>query len=107
MERILFLHPSDEQYGADRVLRAAVTGMRDRGHAVRVLVADDSSPGWLSERLAADGIEVRRGPLAPARRRYLTLWGLPGFVADLWRACDLGHADAGRRHTAPDVRSLL
>jgi glycosyltransferase involved in cell wall biosynthesis len=86
MERVLFLHPSDEQYGADRVLRTAAVGMRARGHDVRVLLADDSAPGWLSSQLAADGIEVRRGPLAPARRRYLHPAGLPGYVAALWRA---------------------
>jgi glycosyltransferase involved in cell wall biosynthesis len=86
VERILFLHPSDEQYGADRVLRTAAVGMRDRGHEVRVLIADDSSPGWLSSQLAADGIEVRRGPLAPARRRYLRPTGLPGYLAAVWRA---------------------
>ena len=86
MERILFLHPSDEQYGADRVLRTAAVGMRDRGHEVRVLIADDSPAGWLSSQLAAAEIEVRRGPLAPARRRYLSPMGLPGYLASLWRA---------------------
>lgn len=86
MERILFLHPSDEQYGADRVLRTAAVGMRNRGHEVRVLIADDAAVGWLSSVLSADGIEVRRGPLAPARRRYLSLTGLPRYLRALWRA---------------------
>jgi glycosyltransferase involved in cell wall biosynthesis len=68
--------------------------MRDRGHAVRVLIADDSEPGWLSAQLAEAGIEVRRGPMAPARRRYLRGAGLPGYVVRLWRARRWIHREA-------------
>ncbi len=83
---ILFVHAADEAYGADRVLLDLVRGLRDRGRRVEVLVPDDLPPGWLSARLAEAGIDVRRGPLAPARRRYLRLAGLPAYLVDLIRA---------------------
>lgn len=83
---VLFVHPSDEAYGADRILLDLVLGLRDRGHQVSVLLADDLPPGWLSARLREAGIQVERGPLAPARRRYLHLAGLPGYARSLVRA---------------------
>jgi glycosyltransferase involved in cell wall biosynthesis len=61
------------------------------------MLADDLPPGWLSARLDEAGILVERGPLAPARRRYLRLAGLPAFVRDLLRA---------RRYIRRRVRGL-
>lgn len=83
---ILFLHPADEGYGADRVLLAAVTAAREAGWEARVMLPDDQPPGWLTAQLTAIGVEVTRGPLAVARRRYLALRGLPRYAAELWRA---------------------
>ena len=57
---VLFLHPSDEAYGADRVLLDIVLGLRERGHSVSVLLADDLPSGWLSARLVEAGVHVRR-----------------------------------------------
>lgn len=83
---VLFLHPSDEAYGADRVLLRLATGLAQRGWRVRVLLSDDQPAGWLSERLGEASIPVARGLLAPARRRYLRPLGLPGYVRRLLRA---------------------
>lgn len=94
---VLFVHASDEAYGADRVLLLLVLALKDAGRGVAVLLADDLPPGWLSAQLAAAGVTVERGPLAPARRRYLRLAGLPAYVRALMRA---------RRHLRRRVRAL-
>jgi glycosyltransferase involved in cell wall biosynthesis len=83
---VLFLHPADEGYGADRVLLIAVDGLIAKGWTAMVLFPDDVDAGWLSGQLAARGVDVRHGPLAPARRRYLSLSGLPGYLLALRRA---------------------
>jgi glycosyltransferase involved in cell wall biosynthesis len=94
---VLFMHASDEAYGADRVLLSLVLALKRDGRRVAVLLADDLPPGWLSAQLAEAGVPVERGPLAPARRRYLRLAGLPAYVRALLRA---------RRHIRRRVRSL-
>jgi hypothetical protein len=48
---ILFLHPSDEAYGADRILLELVEAAMAEGRRVAVLLADDLPPGWLSRSL--------------------------------------------------------
>lgn len=83
---VLFVHPSDEAYGADRVLLQMAIGCRSRGWRIRVLLSDDQPPGWLSTRLAEESIAFGRGPLAPARRRYLRIRGLVGYIRLLRRA---------------------
>lgn len=83
---VLFLHPSDEAYGADRMLLGSVAAALSDGRQVRVLLADDSEPGWLSDQLQQLGAQVEHGPLAPARRRYLAVRALPRFVVALVRA---------------------
>ncbi|MCI0347430.1 MAG: glycosyltransferase, partial [Chloroflexi bacterium] len=83
---VLVVHAADEAYGADRVLLDLVLGLRALGWRIEVLLPDDLPPGWLSSQLAAAGIAVRRGPLAPARRRYLQLLGLPFYAVALLRA---------------------
>lgn len=85
-ERVLFLHPSDEAYGADRILLTLAVELKGRGHEVCVLVADDGEEGWLSRTLAASGIRCARRPLAAARRRGFHPRRLPGYVTELWRA---------------------
>ena len=85
-QSILFVHPSDEAYGADRVFLASVTAGLADGRRVRVLLPDDTSPGWLSDRLREIGVLVKRGPLAPARRRYLTIRSLPTYAWSLLKA---------------------
>jgi glycosyltransferase involved in cell wall biosynthesis len=79
---ILLLHPSDEAYGSDRTLLRNAVRLHQRGWRVRILVSDDQPPGWLTEQARAAGIPVGRGPLAPARRLYLSIGQL---VAYWWR----------------------
>lgn len=83
---VLFVHPADEGYGADRILLGLVLGLRDRGWVVAVVLPDDVAPGWLSEQLLGAGVAVERGPLAVARRRYLRPTALPGYAVRLWLA---------------------
>jgi glycosyltransferase involved in cell wall biosynthesis len=80
---VLFLHPTDEAYGADRSLLLVAVGLHCRGWRVRIAVSDDQKPGWLTEQARAAGITVERAPLAPARRRYLSLRQMPGYVRKL------------------------
>ena len=77
---LLFLHSSDEGYGSDRVLVLLVDAAVGAGFAVTVLLPDDTGPGWLSDTLGKFDVVVRKGPLAPARRRYLTGRALPAYV---------------------------
>lgn len=84
--RILFLHPSDEAYGADRILLALLDGMIERGWTVAVVLPDDMSPGWLTAELQNRGIVIYRGPMAPARRRYLKPRTILSYVRALLRA---------------------
>lgn len=83
---VLFLHPSDEPYGADRILVTMASGLARRGARVTVAISDDSTPGWTSARLLDAGIAVRRGPLAPARRRYLHPLRIVAYLERLFRA---------------------
>jgi glycosyltransferase involved in cell wall biosynthesis len=83
---VLVVHPSDEAYGADRVVLRLATGLAARGWRVRVLLSDDQAPGWLTRRLDEAAIPIARGPLAPARRRYMRPLALPGYVRRLVRA---------------------
>ena len=98
---VLFVHPADEAYGADRILLLAADGLLARGWTVRVLLPDDVAPGWLSAQLTSRGIETRRGPLGAARRRYFTPTGVPRYIAELARARRFVRRAAGR--WAPSV----
>jgi glycosyltransferase involved in cell wall biosynthesis len=80
--RVLFLHPSDELYGADRVLLNLLAGLdRVRFEPLVVLANDLPYGGLLARELHARGIEVRHLPIAVARRKYLSPSGIGGFAA--------------------------
>jgi glycosyltransferase involved in cell wall biosynthesis len=83
---VLFVHASDEAYGADRILLAQMTGLIERGWVVGLVLPDDSPPGWLTASAGALNISVERRWLAVARRRYLRPAGIPGYVLALLRA---------------------
>ena len=83
---VLFLHPSDEAYGADRMLLETVEAARMQGRQVQVLLADDGPRGWLSSMFEARGIDYQRVDLAPVRRRYLRPRTLPRLVVSMYRA---------------------
>lgn len=84
--RILLVHSADEAYGSDRVLVSVANYLRQAHAQVRALLPDDTSPGWLTERLTEIGVEVRRGPLGVARRRYLNRSNLPKYIVSVSRA---------------------
>lgn len=92
---ILFAHPSDEAYGADRVFLMSVRAAMADGRRVSVLLPDDTPPGWLTEQLLEIGVPVKRGPLAPARRRYLGIRSLPRFFRNLVLAARFIRREAG------------
>lgn len=84
--RILLVHSADEAYGSDRVLLSVAKCLRQTHAQVCALLPDDTSPGWLTDRLTEIGVEVRRGPLGVARRRYLDKSNLPKYVVSVSRA---------------------
>lgn len=86
MNRILAVHPSDELYGADRVLLQSVEVLERRGR-VRVWLPSDIAYAsrLLSRELAARRIHVSRHDLAVLRREYARPRGIPGLVARSWR----------------------
>lgn len=88
---VLILHPSDELYGADRILLRvldAITGLVEP----IVVLPTDVMPGPLSAALYERGIRVERVPLPILRRRYsspigivlMVGRGIVGLVS-LWR----------------------
>lgn len=79
--RVLFLHPSDELYGADISLLYLLRGLDRSRFQPFVIVANDLEyGGLLSKELAASGIKVASLPIAVARRKYLSPAGLPAFL---------------------------
>jgi glycosyltransferase involved in cell wall biosynthesis/O-antigen ligase len=105
--RILYVHPSDELYGSDRVLLELVTRLDPARFTPLVLLSTDVQyPGRLSARLTAAGIPVTRLRIGVLRRRVLrTPLALARYLADvavstvriarlIWRErIDLVHAN--------------
>jgi len=82
--RVLFLHPSDELYGADISLLDLLRGLdRSRFQPFVILANDLEYSGLLSKELAASSIKVASLPIAVARRKYLSPVGLPVFLGHL------------------------
>jgi glycosyltransferase involved in cell wall biosynthesis len=82
----VFVHGSDEAYGADRVLLDQMAGLAARGWAVHLVLPDDTPEGWLTRSATEAGIGIERLPLAIARRRYLRPAGIPAYVVALLRS---------------------
>lgn len=80
LTRVLFLHPSDEAYGADYVLLLMVDIVKTMGWEPIVLLPDDVPVGSLTRQLRARNIVIDRIELAPARRRYLTVRHMLAYV---------------------------
>ncbi len=70
---ILFVHSSAELYGADRILLELTAGLRERGHAMAVVLP---GPGPLHAELRRVGVCAQRKNLGVLRRRYFSLPGL-------------------------------
>lgn len=86
-ERILFIHPSDENYGADRVLLDILDSLPDtiRRERVCVWLPNDlpHGPNPLCRELGARGVSVEHLPLPILRRAYRTPRGLAGLSVHL------------------------
>lgn len=79
--RVLFLHPSNELYGADTSLLYLLRGLdRTRFEPFVILANDLEYSGLLSKELTASGIRVASLPIAVARRKYLSPLGMPAFL---------------------------
>lgn len=98
---ILVLHPSDELYGADRVLLEVLDALAPLVRPI-VVLPSDSPPGPLSAELARRGITVERVRFAVIRRRYLSPLGL----ARLGLAASVGMASLYRLARRHRVRAI-
>ena len=82
---ILFLHSSNELYGADRSLLWLVLAVLDVARPIVALPDDLPYGGALAERLREERVEVRVGRVPVLRRGYLRPLAFPGWaVRALW-----------------------
>ncbi|MEJ5311256.1 MAG: glycosyltransferase family 4 protein [Anaerolineae bacterium] len=78
---ILYVHPSDELYGADRILLQLVERLdKQRFYPIVVLPKDIEYDGLLSEALSEHKIKFLHLNLAVLRRRYFTLSGILLYI---------------------------
>lgn len=101
--RVVVVHPSDEMYGADKVLLEVTeilrAGAAGRPADVHVLLPDDVDypERLLSRALAARDVPVDVVPLPALRRDYLGLRALPALARRAWATWRL------LRRERPDV----
>jgi glycosyltransferase involved in cell wall biosynthesis len=84
MTRVLFIHSSNEMYGADRMLLAVLNSLvASRPVEVEVWLPDDvtPSPNSLSSHLEAGGYDYTVVRMPVLRRRYMTARGASGLIA--------------------------
>lgn len=80
---LLFIHSSDEMYGADLIQLQLVEKLdKSRFHPIVVLPTDVPYQGQLSRALGERGIPVVHLKTAILRRKYFTPWGM---LLYLWR----------------------
>lgn len=80
---ILYVHSSDELYGADIVLLELVSNLRPTAiEPLVILPTDLSYDGKLTKKLRERGVEVLHRDIAVVRKQYLTPLGL---IRLLWR----------------------
>jgi len=115
---VLFIHPSDEMYGADRILLRVLEALEGQILPVVVLPID-TDPGALSVELDRRGILVLRRNVPVLRRRYLsargavhlgvsTLWGIVELVRTGRQVgCTLVHTNTSAVLVGPLVALLL
>lgn len=86
--KILFVHPSDELYGSDRVLLELVRSLpRERFAPLVLLSSDVPYAGRLSRRLEEIGVPVRRMRIGVLRRQVLASpLRLLRYVVDVGRS---------------------
>ncbi len=102
---ILFVHPSDELYGADRCLLELVRGLPTDMRAIVVLPTDIAYEGQLSRQLTDAGATISRLDFAVLRRGALRPKDWPALIwrlaAGSWQIARLAKAsDAAIIHTS-------
>lgn len=87
-KHILYIHPSNELYGADRSLLRLVRNLDPSKYRVSVLISSDIEypQNQLSTELAKSNITVSSIPMAVIRRRYFNLRGLLALSVCLLRS---------------------
>lgn len=95
--KFVFVHPSDELYGADRMLLEMTAAMKsDVPFEVWVPTDQTHAQNTLCEELERRGVTVRHVTLPILRRRYMTLRGLLSLaVRSLKCYRELRHRRAG------------
>ncbi|HEX5167495.1 MAG TPA: glycosyltransferase family 4 protein [Thermomicrobiales bacterium] len=111
---ILFVHPSDELYGADRCLLELVRGLPPTTRLIAVLPRDLEYTGELSRELTAAGVAVRDLDFAVLRRDGLRLRYWPALarrlLAGTWELAKLARderADVVHTNTLAAVSGPL
>ncbi len=89
MKRVLFLHSSNELYGADRSLLRLTTTL-DKAHfsPFVVLPNDLSYSGLLKAELQRNEVPVLEANLSVLRRKYLSLSGILFFLRNYFQSND-------------------
>lgn len=79
--RILFVHSSNEMYGADAILLELIRARNPDLWIPSVIVPNDVSyPGHFTRALSQIGVDSREMKLAVLRRRYFTPKGFPVYL---------------------------
>ncbi len=80
--KALFVHSSNELYGADKILYLLLSGRDPARWDVRVILPNDVPyQGLLADRLSSSGIPFEEMKLAVLRRRYFSVRGFPRYWA--------------------------
>lgn len=86
--RVVFLHSSNEMYGADKILVEVLRSLPDDVRAqAEVWLPDDLPPTdrQLSDQLNRLGVANKRQSLPVLRRRYLSVRGITPLAMRLWK----------------------
>lgn len=79
---ILFVHSSDEMYGADRILLQLVENLdRNEFRPIIIIPTDVPYDGLLTNALQSRDIDVRHWKTAILRRKYFTVFGMLLYFA--------------------------
>src|SRR5262245_10348001 len=112
---LLFVHSSDEMYGADRILLQLIQGLdKQRFRPIVVLPNDVPYGGLLSQALRQSGVETIRLKLAVLRRQYFTSVGIAKYLFrlatstfELLRLIQQESVDLVHSHTAGVVSGAI
>ena len=85
IQQLLYIHPSNELYGADRSLLRLVRGLDRSQYSPHVVVANDIEyEGLLTAELAKSDIPFAEMNLGVLRRRYQNVTGIGRFGFRTW-----------------------